>query len=132
MKSTELKTPPKILNQVITRQFVKRPWKNQTLYHRLVFLFKKEAASLLEKMKNCVHDQDMDNLHNHAHKLMGNCAVIGADRVWELVTSVSRKSGSGKEIDSEAISEIEKELTIFLHEVDLYLDEILQSMEAQS
>ncbi len=123
MKSAGINTPPNILNRKTTHQFVKRPWKDQTLYHRLVFLFQKEIASELEKMKHCAQNQDMGNMHDHAHKLMGNCAVVGAERVWSLVACVCRKSGSGNAINMDAILEIEKELTIFLHEADLYLQE---------
>ncbi len=131
MKADGIKTPPKILNRSITSQFVERPWQDQTLYHRLIFLFQKESLSLLEQLKNCAHNQDMDNMHDHAHKLMGNCAVVGAERTWTLVASVCRKSGAGEVITPNAISEIEKELTIFLHEVELYLEEIFPPKTAK-
>ena len=123
MKSAGIETPPNILNRKTTREFVKRLWKDQTLYHRLVFLFKEESATLLEKMKHCAQNRDMGDMHDHAHKLMGNCAVVGAERAWTLVAAVCSKSGSDNLINMDAILEFEKELTIFLHEADSYLEE---------
>ena len=123
MKSAGIETTPNILNRKTTHEFVKRRWKDQTLYHRLVFLFKGESATLLEKMKHCAQNRDMGDMHDHAHKLMGNCAVVGAERAWTLVAAACRKSSSGNLINGEAILEIDKEVNIFLHEADLYLEE---------
>lgn len=131
MKSTRPDRSPKILNREVTTQFIKRPWENQTLYHRLVSIFQMDSGSLLDNLNQCVGTQNMEELHDFAHKLMGNCAVIGAERVAALARSVCNDSGSGKVISENSIKEIEDEVSIFLNEVELYLDELSFPKKAQ-
>ena len=68
MKSPKPEITLQILNRDIATLYLNRPWQNETLYHRLIFLYRIEAASILENMKESVTAQDTEKLQDQAQK----------------------------------------------------------------
>ncbi len=123
MNAINLDPSLQILNRDTVTPYLGRPWKNETLYHRLISIYRSEAASILENMNDSVKTRDIKSLHSLAHKLKGNSGVIGAERVQWLSDAVFQASGRGTAIKPQLILDMESELSIFLLEVDAFLDE---------
>jgi len=110
-----------VLNSTDIAQYLARPWKDKTMYHRLIALFEAETPGSILVMRKCIEDGDMMALSNHAHKLKGSSGVVGASKVADLATKLGLAADNDNEQVNPLLTELDMEIDVFENEAETFL-----------